>query len=443
MENQHGFRKGRSCLSKLLAHYNWFLETLAAGNNVDVVFLDFAKAFDKVDHGILLHKIKALGLRGKLRIWLHDFLTERVQSVVVDGQSSKEDTVMSGVPQGSVLGPLLFLIHMRDIGEEVSDSVLSSFADDTSISRLISNVQEVEHLQEDLNKVYSWATTNNMTFNEEKFEMLRCGPDCNIKTTTTLHTKGGSHITPTPHVKCLGVYLSADGSFSHHITETVRKARGMAGWVMKTFASREPEVMLTLWKALVQPLLDYCSQLWSPHKKADIQRLEAVQRSFTKHIRGLHDLNYWDRLKILGIYSKQRRRERYRAIYIWKVLEKQVPDPTSLALQAHLNERTGRKCSRRTLPSNAPGRCKTLLAASLAHEGPKIFNSLHKNVRNITGCSVNTFKYGLDKILRTVPDKPPVPGYTAKCRTSNTIPDQVALLDRDARTGSSGGPPRL
>ncbi|KAG0719306.1 hypothetical protein GWK47_050794 [Chionoecetes opilio] len=89
------------------------------------------------------------------------------------------------------------------------------------------------------------------------------------------------------------------------------------------------------------------------------------------------------------------------------------------------------------------GRCKTLLAASLAHEGPNIFKSLHKNVRNITGCSVNTFKYGLDKILRTVPDEPPVPGYTAKCRTSNTIPDQVALLDRDARTGSSGGPPRL
>ncbi|KAG0725497.1 putative RNA-directed DNA polymerase from transposon X-element [Chionoecetes opilio] len=347
---------------------------------------------------------------------------------------------MSGVPQGSVLGPLLFLIHMRDIGEEVSDSVLSSFADDTSISRPVSNVQEVEHLQEDLNKVYTWATTNNMTFNEEKFEMLRCGPDCTIKTTTTLHTEGGSHITPTPHVKCLGVYLSGDGSFSHHITETVRKARGMAGWVMRTFASREPEVMLTLWKALVQPLLDYCSQLWSPHKKADIQRLEAVQRSFTKHIRGLHDLNYWDRLKTLGIYSQQRRRERYRAISIWKVLEKQVAEPMSSALQAHFNERTGRKCSRRTLPSKAPGRCKTLLAASLAH-GPKIFNSLHKNVRNITGCSVNTFKYGLEKILRTVPDEPPVPGYTAKCRTSNTLPGQVALLDRDARTGSSGGPP--
>ncbi|KAG0722655.1 hypothetical protein GWK47_005883 [Chionoecetes opilio] len=114
-----------------------------------------------------------------------------------------------------------------------------------------------------------------------------------------------------------------------------------------------------------------------------------------------------------------------------------------LGTSGTLNEWTGRKCSRRTLPSKAPGRCKTLLAARLAHEGPKIFNRLPKNVRNITGCSVNTFKYGLDKILRTVPDEPPVPGYTAKFTTSNTIPDQVALLDKDARTGSSGGPPRL
>ena len=201
--------------------------------------------------------------------------------------------------------------------------------------------------------------------------------------------------------------------------------------------------MLTLWKALVQPILDYCSQLWSPHKKSDIQRLEAVQRSFTKQIRGLGDLDYWDRLKALGLYSQQRRRERYRAIYTWKILEAQVPNPTPSALEEHTNDRTGRKCSRRTLPTKAPRKIKTLLASSLTHEGPRIFNSLPKEVRNITGCPVTKFKSGLDKLLKAVPDEPPVTGYTARCRTSNTIPDQMALLHRDTRTGNSGGPPRL
>lgn len=136
--------------------------------------------------------------------------------------------------------------------EKVQDSLVSSFTDDTTISCHITNV-EVFHLQ-DLDRMYAWAAANNMSFIEEKFEMLRCGPSQQIKELTTLHTEGGHDITPSPHMKC----LSDDGSFSHHITE-VKKAKGMAGWVLRTFASREPEILLTLWKSLVQPTLDYCS----------------------------------------------------------------------------------------------------------------------------------------------------------------------------------------
>ena len=128
---------------------------------------------------------------------------------------------------------------------------------------------------------------------------------------------------------------------------------------------------------------------------------------------------------------------------MWKILEGQVPNPKPLELQPYTTERNGRKCTRNSLPTRAPERIRTLLAASLVHEGPKIFNALPKEVRNITGCPVEKFKSGLDKFLWTVPDEPPVPGYTAGCRTSNTIPDQVSLKDREARIGSSGGPPWL
>ena len=245
------------------------------------------------------------------------------------------------------------------------------------------------------------------------------------------------------HAKCLGVHLSESCSFHHHISETLRKAKGMAGWVLRTFSTRDSETMLTLWKTLIQPLLDYCSQLWSPHMKGEIQQLETIQRSFTRQIQGMRDLSYWQRLEELGLYSQQRRRERYRSIYMWKILEGEVPNPAPHALQSYTTDRAGRKATRRCLPTRAPEKIKTLLSNSLTYDGPKSFNSLPKEIRNITGCSVDKFKSALDKFLCTVPDEPPVLGYTARCRTSNTIPDQVALRARDARFGSSSGSLRL
>ena len=250
-------------------------------------------------------------IAGNLWTWLQSFLVGRTQKVVVGGQHSAQTAVISGVPQGSVLGPLLFLIHLGDIGNNIHSSLLSSFADDTTISKGVNDASGVQHLQQDLNTVFAWAKKNNMVFNEEKFEIMRCGPNRVIKETTKLMTEHGHDISPQPHVKCLGVHLSEDGTFKHHINITVKKAREMAGWVLRTFTSRELEVMLTLWKSLIQPHLDYCSQLWSPHQTGDIQKLEAVQRQFTRQISGMKGLNYWERLQRLGLYSQQRRRDRY------------------------------------------------------------------------------------------------------------------------------------
>ncbi|XP_076053580.1 uncharacterized protein LOC143032597 [Oratosquilla oratoria] len=163
---------------------------------------------------------------------------------------------------------------------------------------------------------------------------MRYGTNQGIKDNTELHTERGIKITPKTHVKCLGIHLSDDTTFQHHITQSVKRARGMASWVLMTFSSREVQVMLTLWKAFIQPILDHCSQLWSPHKRGDIQKFEAVQRNYIRHIKGMKDLNYWDRLGALGLYSQQRRRERYRAIYTWKILKSLVPDPHALNNQA-------------------------------------------------------------------------------------------------------------
>ncbi|KAK3865741.1 hypothetical protein Pcinc_028676 [Petrolisthes cinctipes] len=227
--------------------------------------------------------------------------------------------------------------------------------------------------------------------------------------------------------------------------ETTKKVKRIAGWILRTYYSREDECLMTLWRALVQPILDYCSQLWSPYKAMDVQALESVQWSYTRQIRGMKDFSYWERLKRLGLYSQQRRRERYSIIYTWKILEGNTPNPSNNnRVEAYTSERTGRKCIRRAPPAQASVKLKSLLSASLPYSGPIIFNSLPKQIRGITGCSVDKFKSNLDKYLRTVPDEPPVPGYTSFCRApTNSLPDQVTLQFRDAVAGCSGRPLRL
>ena len=211
-----------------------------------MIYLDYAKAFDKVDHGVLLNKLKTFGICGKLGEWLHSFLTNRSHHVRIPGGVSKSDNVLSGVPQGTVLGPVLFLVLISDISNNV-DSNITSFADDT--------------------KVY-------------------------------ILPKSGE-------VKDLGILMSENCDFDSHIASVAKKCSRLCGWILRTFSTRSKSVLLTLFKSIVLPHLDYGSQLWSPYKVKNINALEKVQRVFTKHIDGMHDLSYTERLKALQIYSLQ------------------------------------------------------------------------------------------------------------------------------------------
>ena len=357
---QHGFRSGRSCLSQLISHFDNILRILEDNDNVDVLYLDFSKAFDKVDHLITLKKLKALGISGKLGRWLQSFLTDRTQTVLVNGARSRSCHVKSGVRQGSVIGPLLFLVLIGDIDANVATSFVSSFADDTRVGRRIKTEADVNDLQADLNAIYQWAVNNNMQFNSDTFECLRYGRNKDIQASTHYSSNSGLAIIVQQSVRDLGVIMASDGTFKRQILNVVDSANKMCGWILRTFTTRAATPILTLWRSMVLSRLDYCSQLWCPIQTGDIQALEKVQRSFIRKISGIQHLNYWDQLCKLKLYSLERRREWYIVIYTWRIIEEQVPnicESDKGGIQAYQNMRRGRICRIPQVKRSAPKLC--------------------------------------------------------------------------------------
>ena len=406
---QHGFRSGRSCLSALLDVFDNIMHMLSSSHSVDMVYLDFSKAFDKVDHGILLHKLKSFGITGRLGVWFFHFLTNRTHHVRLPGGVSHESPVISGVPQGTVLGPLLFLIMISDINMDVSSSRLISFADDTRLYSNINNPLDCDNLQIDLDHVYNWAVSNNMFFNSKKFNYISFShlqstnhanvyitPDCNI-------------INHTDHVLDLGVYMSSNCSFDYHISNLCKKCRGINAVILRSFITRDSETMLSVFKSTVLSRLDYGSQLWSPTKICQINKIEKIQKYYTRYIAGMQDLSYSDRLKKLNLYSLQRRRERYRIIYVWKIIEGLVPN-LSNPITCSLSDRRGRYCTASHVNRGHQG---TLAHNSFRWHSIRLFNKLPKFIRMLTVnlISIINFKRILDLYLSDIVDLPCRPGF--------------------------------
>ena len=342
---------------------------LESGQNVDVIYIDFDKAFDKVDYLVTMKKLKGMGISGKLGRWLHAFLTNRKQAVVVNGTKSMPADVKSGVPQGSVLGPLLFLVLIGDIDREVATSFVSSFADDTRAVNGISTNAHICDLQVDLDAIYHWADENNMEFNNTKFECLRYGYNNDLKACTSYKVKSGEWITEVDHAKDLGVTLNSNGNFKEHLKNVLSTANQLCGWVLRTFNTRKTLPMMTLWKTLIRSRLDYCCQLWCPSKKGDVQALEQLQRQYIRKISGVQHLTYWHQLKYLSLNSFERRRERYIIMYVWRILERHAPNldfPGRCGIDTHWNIRRGRYCLVPRVSHQSPAKVQSIRYGSFA-----------------------------------------------------------------------------
>lgn len=404
-ERQHGFRTKRSTLSQLISHIDDLLDCLEKGYDIDVVYLDFAKAFDKVDHGILLKKLMSLGIRGIYSRWIGSFLTNRTQSIAANGALSSSSNVVSGVPQGTILGPILFLIHISDIDQDLNFSKAYSFADDTKVVSKIKSKEDITNLQQDLETIYVWEDNNNMKFNPDKFQQIsyslkNSGEDHSYKNSNQVIIESAST------VKDLGVTLSNDLSFQLHIQNIVEKCNNLISWILRTFRTRDPLPLLTLYKSLVIPHLDYCSQLWCPHKEQEIAQLEQVQRSFTSKLSDNREQCYVDRLKKFNLYSLERRRERYLILYAWKIIENLVDNPND-KFGTHTHIRLGRLIN---IPAwtnqSSSTKVSNLKHNFFTKKAPRMFNLLPAEIRNISETKIEVFKKALDRFLKLIPDHP-------------------------------------
>ena len=301
--------------------------------------------------------------------------------------------------------------------------------------KAVTDEKDCEDLQEELDILYKWADENNMKFNGKKFQVVRYGKDENLKNETLYFTENTENIVERQEVvRDLGVLMSDDATFKDQIEKVAKKVRQKIGWVLRTFYSRKTLLMKTLFKTLVVPHIDYCSQLWMPIKPVEILKVEKLQKDFLNRIPELRGENYWQKLKSLKMISLQRRQERYRIIYIWKILEGQAPN-CGIESTGSDDKRQGRKCKVRNIQMGAKASAKALREQTFQVNGPQLFNSLPPFLRNMTKCSVEIFKEELDKYMMTIPDEPSVPGLTPTALTPDARPSNSLLHQRPRQTG--------
>ena len=306
-----------------------------SGFGIDVIYLDYSKAFDSVPHLRLISKLQAYGIRGNLLKWIKNFLIGRQQKVILNGSSSQWTEVTSGVPQGSVLGPLLFILYVNDITDGVQSS-LEMFADDSKLYRIIQNPCDTDTLQHDLNYISNWSKLWLLNFNTTKCSVMHLGRnDRATYTLFNLATNSNTLLQPTTEQKDLGVWTTPSMNFSVHCQKAGSKANQALGMIKRNFKYMSNSSLMILYKTFVRPHLEYCAPIWNPHYCKDIDTLEKVQRRATKLVPSISTLSYEFRLNQLQLHSLYCRRQRSDLIEVYKIMNNQyLTNPDNIFTRA-------------------------------------------------------------------------------------------------------------
>ena len=279
--NQHGFCKKLSCETQLIQFVQDISDTLNESGQTDIIVMDFSKAFDKVDHKRLLLKLHRFGINNDVITWIGSFLSNRTQRVVLEGEESDICPVMSGVPQGSVLGPCLFLLYINDMPDMI-ESNIRLFADDTIMYLTVSNQADCQALQSDLSKLETWESEWLMAFNLDKCEVIRI---TNKKKTTLFnYTLHGVGLKETDSAKYLGVNISRDLSWAKHNSQITMKTNNSLKFIKRNIQTNNPKLKESAFKTYVRPLVEYAASVWDPWQKKYINKIEMIQHRAIRYI---------------------------------------------------------------------------------------------------------------------------------------------------------------
>ena len=350
---QHGFRGAHSCETQLLTTLQDLLYWRDRRVQVDVAVLDFTKAFDTVPHRSLLRKLEHYGLDTQLIGWVNSFLIGRSQCVVVDGERSEFVSVDSGVPQGTVLGPLLFLLHINDLPQSVCSSV-RLFANDCLLYKTITSMEDTLVLQRDLDSLKEWGSRWGMRFNVSKCNIMRLA--WSRQPMTKFYTLGGEIIEEVNQAKYLGVTLTSELNWSTHIDITTNKANSTLGFLRRNLRCSPKSLKELSYMSLVRSKLEYCSSIWDPHFTKDTDKLERVNRRTARFVSNDYRWrsSVTSMLQDLGWQDLAGRRRNIRLALFYKIVHHLVAVPTDdLLIKADSRLRAHHKHKFQTIRTNS------------------------------------------------------------------------------------------
>ena len=315
---QHGFREKRSCETQLLEFVTDLSNNMQSGKQTDVLIMDFSKAFDKVSHTRLVSKLERYGIQGRTNNWIKAFLQDRHQQVVVEGQRSYSAHVRSGVPQGSVLGPSLFLFYINDLPTNLTSTV-RLFADDTVAYLTIRSDRDHDKLQSDLDKLAQWEAKWKMEFHPKKCQVMHITRQ--RKPRISPYTLHGHVLERVDEAKYLGVTVTSDLRWKSHVQNVANKASRSLGFLRRNLRTSSQALKTTAYFTLVRPHLEYACTVWDPYTQQDIKQIEAVQRRAARYVlnRNHATSSVGAMLEQLGWPTLQQRRKQSRLQMMYKI----------------------------------------------------------------------------------------------------------------------------
>lgn len=321
---QHGFCTNKSTTTNLVHYINDISRSVDSGVQVDSIYTDFSSAFDKVNHVLLLQKLANYGMHGHLLRWFESYLSDRQQRVVIKGYQSPLYHSTSGVPQGSHLGPILFLVFVNDIIHSIKNSKCSMFADDLKLYKEIESSTDIALLQKDLDAIHEWCHSNMMTLNAAKCYHITFTRKKLIQ--PSAYHLNGITLQKVDTIRDLGVQLDSQLSFINHFDTIVAKANKMSGFVKRTCKEfRSIGTLKVLYNSLVRSILEYASPAWNPAYRVHIDRIECIQKKFTRYLRYRsqtcnREADYPQRLCHFKMSSLEQRRSCSDLIFLYKTL---------------------------------------------------------------------------------------------------------------------------